>query len=117
MRPAGWKLFGHAMFELSQLNVTEVAEFVQRNFQNLFTKGAPPGKQIRVLFVERWCGASFTCKRRAASVPSSNAVQRPGFNFRVGDKTAGVFVGFLQPRLNQAVLRRTLPFSHEGIGW
>src|SRR5438874_1413204 len=47
MRPAGWKLFGHAMFELSQLNVTEVAEFGQRNFQNLFTKGAPPGKQIR----------------------------------------------------------------------
>src|SRR6266566_2594206 len=47
MRPAGWKLFGHAMFELSQLNVTEVAEFVQRNFQNLFTKGAPPGKQIQ----------------------------------------------------------------------
>ena len=41
MKPAGWKLFGHAMFELSQLNVTEVAEFVQRNFQNLFTKGAP----------------------------------------------------------------------------
>jgi len=35
------------MFELSQLNVTEVAEFVQRNFQNLFTKGAPPGKQIQ----------------------------------------------------------------------
>src|SRR5207247_10620580 len=47
MRPAGWKLFGHVMFELSQLNVTEVAEFVQRNFQNLFTKGAPPGKQIQ----------------------------------------------------------------------
>src|SRR5437773_6847090 len=46
MRPAGWKLFGHAMFELSQLNVTEVAKFVQRNFQNLFTKAAPPGKQI-----------------------------------------------------------------------
>jgi len=36
------------MFELSQLNVTEVAEFGQRNFQNLFTKGAPPGKQIRL---------------------------------------------------------------------
>src|SRR6516165_4592956 len=34
MRPAGWKVFGHAMFKLSQLNVTEVAEFVQRNFQN-----------------------------------------------------------------------------------
>src|SRR5438067_6488015 len=52
MRPAGWKLFGHAMFELSQLNVTEVAEFVQRNFQNLFTKGAPPGKQIQKLLGE-----------------------------------------------------------------
>src|SRR5205823_910249 len=47
MTPAGWKLFGHAMFELSQLNVTEVAKFVQRNFQNLFTKAAPPGKQIQ----------------------------------------------------------------------
>src|SRR5207249_9967074 len=47
MSPAGWKLFGHAMFELSQLNVTEVAKFVQRNFQNLFTKAAPPGKQIQ----------------------------------------------------------------------
>src|SRR5438552_9256337 len=42
MRPAGWKLFGHAMFELSQLNVTEVAKFVQRNFQNLFTKARHP---------------------------------------------------------------------------
>src|SRR5205809_2329996 len=50
MRPAGWKLFGHAMFELSQLNVTEVAKFVQRNFQNLFTKAAPPGKQILLIF-------------------------------------------------------------------
>src|SRR5437773_12095247 len=51
MRPAGWKLFGHAMFELSQLNVTEVAKFVQRNFQNLFTKAAPPGKQIQNFFL------------------------------------------------------------------
>ena len=46
MRPAGWKVFGHAMFKLSQLNVTEVAEFVQRNFQNLFIMAASPGKQI-----------------------------------------------------------------------
>src|SRR6516165_8079073 len=51
MRPAGWKVFGHAMFKLSQLNVTEVAEFVQRNFQNLFIMAAPPGKQIQNLFI------------------------------------------------------------------
>jgi len=50
------------MFELSQLNVTEVAEFVQRNFQNLFTKGAPPGKQIR--FAKDRAGQARTAEKR-----------------------------------------------------
>jgi hypothetical protein len=32
MKPPGWKVFGHAVCELPQLNVTEVVEFVQLNF-------------------------------------------------------------------------------------
>ena len=56
MRPAGWKVFGHAMFELWQHNVTEVVAFVQRNFQKaaLYRRTDPVNKFLNGNLEERW---------------------------------------------------------------
>ena len=121
MRP-GWKVFGHATFKLSQLNVTEVAEFVQRNFQNLFIMAAPPGKQIPILkqdprYFYKGTGSKRSRFLYAVSRPfickGDNQRWQPNYSSVLGDLAAGGISNLYIPERDRHGARLT--FENAGI--